>query len=186
VTSVTEARVEFDLGADVPQSAGRAVVLLLSIFKFDRMEWAIEKSTELGVSRIIPVAARRSDAHLVAAAEKRVERWQRIALQASEQARRTSPPEISAPLPLKQAIRLDSPVKIMLAETEQITSLSQVLESADSEGEIALAIGPEGGWTEDEIRAFNEAAWQQVSLGRNILRAETAAIAALAVVRAKE
>ncbi|HVZ59572.1 MAG TPA: RsmE family RNA methyltransferase [Terriglobales bacterium] len=186
VTSVTEARVEFDLGADVPQSAGRAVVLLLSIFKFDRMEWAIEKSTELGVSRIIPVAARRSDAHLVAAAEKRVERWQRIVLQASEQARRTSPPEISAPVLLKQAIRLDSPVKIMLAETEQITSLSQVLESADSEGEIALAIGPEGGWTEDEIRAFDEAAWQQVSLGRNILRAETAAIAALAVVRAKE
>ena len=61
------------------------------------MEWAIEKCTELGVSRIVPVIARRTDAHLVSAAVKRVERWRRIALQAAEQSRRATPPEIAAP-----------------------------------------------------------------------------------------
>ena len=68
--------------------------MALSIFKFDRMEWAIEKCTELGATRIVPVIARRTETHLAAAAAKRVDRWRRIVLQAAEQSRRVSPPEI--------------------------------------------------------------------------------------------
>ena len=71
-----------------PPLAMPNLTLLLSIFKFDRMEWAIEKCVELGVARIVPVVAQRTEAHLATAAQKRVERWQRIALQASEQSRR--------------------------------------------------------------------------------------------------
>ena len=80
------------------------ITLLLAIFKFDRMEWAIEKCTELNVTTIVPVVARRTEKHLALAAAKRVERWRRIAREAAEQSRRTSPPEISEPLKLKDAL----------------------------------------------------------------------------------
>jgi len=92
VTSVSDDRVEFTLGEDVAASAVVPITLLLAIFKFDRMEWAIEKCTELGVARIVPVIAQRTDSHLAAAALKRAERWRRIALQAAEQSRRAHPP----------------------------------------------------------------------------------------------
>ena len=94
ITSISDARVEFDLGEEVPATALAEITLVLAIFKFDRMEWAIEKCTELGVSQIVPVIANRTDSHLAAASAKRVERWRRIALQATEQSRRASPPEI--------------------------------------------------------------------------------------------
>jgi 16S rRNA (uracil1498-N3)-methyltransferase len=97
IVSVNPRRVEFDLAEELPVTDAVQVTLLLGIFKFDRMEWAIEKCTELGVAQIIPMIARRTDAHLAAASKKRVERWQRIALQATEQSRRTAPPEISTP-----------------------------------------------------------------------------------------
>src|SRR5271167_4772272 len=90
ITTITPDRVEFELGAEIPIPASVQVTLALSIFKFDRMEWAIEKCTELGVARIVPVIARRTEAHLASAAVKRVDRWRRIALQSSEQSRRVS------------------------------------------------------------------------------------------------
>jgi len=101
ITSISETRVDFALGEEQPTAPSPDVTLALAIFKFDRMEWAIEKCTELGVNRIIPIVAHRTDSHLAAAASKRRERWQRLALQASEQSRRTAPPEIAAPVKLK-------------------------------------------------------------------------------------
>ena len=89
---------EFELGASGPAVVTPNVTLVLSIFKFDRMEWAMEKCTELGVARIVPVIAQRTEAHLAAAAVKRWERWQRIAMQASEQSRRSALPEIPSQL----------------------------------------------------------------------------------------
>ena len=91
VVSIAAGRVEFELGEVILCPRAPSLTLLLSIFKFDRMEWAIEKCVELGVTRIVPVMAQRTEAHLAAAATKRVERWQRIARQASEQSRRASP-----------------------------------------------------------------------------------------------
>src|SRR5207237_2408773 len=98
ITSIDNDRVEFELGEHIPAVAVPNVTLALSIFKFDRMEWAIEKCTELGATRIVPVIASRTETHLAAAASKRVERWQRIARQASEQSRRYSPPQIDQPM----------------------------------------------------------------------------------------
>ncbi|HKC70891.1 MAG TPA: RsmE family RNA methyltransferase, partial [Terriglobales bacterium] len=86
VLSVAEERVEFELEEEVQATPLAQVTLALAIFKFDRMEWAIEKCTELGVRRIVPFAARRTDAHLATAAVKRAERWRRIAREAAEQA----------------------------------------------------------------------------------------------------
>jgi 16S rRNA (uracil1498-N3)-methyltransferase len=185
VLSVAPGRVEFHLGEDVPQPRAQQVTIFLSIFKFDRMEWAIEKATELGVDAIYPLAARRSDPRLVAAASKRVERWRRLALQASQQARRIAPPLIESPQTLQQALGQPFDLALVLAETERVTSLRRALRPATPASHVALALGPEGGWTSDELAEFTRAGWQPVSLGPGILRAETAAIAALAVVMAE-
>ncbi len=185
ITSIDSDRVEFELGDEVSTSTSVQVTLVLSIFKFDRMEWAIEKCAELGVSRIIPVIARRTEAHLAAAAVKRVERWRRIALQAAEQSRRTSPPEISLPLKMKQAVAVPGGLRIVLSETESATMLKDVLQSYSGDDGVILALGPEGGWTEEELKLFQDTGWISASLGSTILRAETAAIASLALVLAE-
>lgn len=181
ILSINDSRVEFELGEAVPAAPLPQITLLLAIFKFDRMEWAIEKCTELGASRIIPVIARRTDAHLASAASKRSERWQRLVRQAAEQSRRTAPPELSPPLKIKDALQTPAEVRILLAEHEHQVSLTDALASHSSGEPVALAIGPEGGWTDDEITAFTTAGWIPATLGPTILRAETAAIAALAV-----
>jgi 16S rRNA (uracil1498-N3)-methyltransferase len=180
VTDVAAARVEFELGEEIRSSRPASIELLLAIFKFDRMEWAIEKCTELGASKIVPLIARRTDAHLGAASMKRVERWRRIAMQAAEQSRRTAPPEVSNPVKVREAVAAPGKICIVLSESEQETRLRDVLFSGESKG-IALAIGPEGGWTEDELRFFHDGGWTSATLGSTILRAETAAIAATSV-----
>jgi 16S rRNA (uracil1498-N3)-methyltransferase len=182
VVNIAEERVEFELGAEVPVAAPRRVTVILSIFKFDRMAWAIEKCTELGATRIIPMIARRTQAHLAEAAPKRTERWQKVARQAAEQARRIAPPEISQPMGLKEAVLLPGAARIVLAEAGEEMPLKKALCPYSPDGEVMLALGPEGGWTEYELDLFRKTGWILASLGGNILRAETAAIAALAVV----
>jgi len=181
ITSLTDDRVEFDLNEEVPAASLAEITLVLAVFKFDRMEWAIEKCTELGASRILPVIARRTDTHLVAASTKRVERWQRIARQASEQSRRSAPPEIAVPVKLAEAQKLQAALRIVLAESEERTLLRDVVKPQTANGGIVLAVGPEGGWTEDELQSFQQGGWTSASLGNTILRAETAAIAATAI-----
>jgi 16S rRNA (uracil1498-N3)-methyltransferase len=185
VVEISDGRVEFDLAEEISAAADVAtqITLLLAVFKFDRMEWVIEKCTELGVARILPVICQRTDAHIAAASGKRVERWRRIAFQASEQSRRASPPEISDPLKFADAVRLSGDLRIALLESEKQVLLKDLLR-ADSEAakQVMLAVGPEGGWTENEIRAFHSAGWTAASLGDTILRAETAAIAATVIV----
>lgn len=185
VTAISPDRVEFELGDEIPASVTVHVTLVLSIFKFDRMEWAIEKCTELGVARIVPAIARRTEAHLAAAVVKRVERWRRIALQAAEQSCRISPPEISQPLKLKDAAAIPGGLRILLSETEKEVTLKDALQLPSREGNVVLAFGPEGGWTGEELKLFQEAGWVSASLGSTILRAETAAIAGLAVTHAE-
>jgi 16S rRNA (uracil1498-N3)-methyltransferase len=182
ISSVDDARVDFDLGEEISHTHLAEITLVLAVFKFDRMEWAIEKCTELGVARIVPVIARRTDAHLAAASAKRAERWQRIARQASEQSRRAMPPQIAAPIKLAEALNLPAALRIVLAESEEQTLLRDVVKPQTAEGEIVLAVGPEGGWTEGELESFRQSGWTSASLGNTILRAETAAMAATAIV----
>ncbi|HMB84627.1 MAG TPA: RsmE family RNA methyltransferase [Terriglobales bacterium] len=190
ITFISYDRVDFALGTKPRHrlrskpSAAPKITLALAIFKFDRMEWAIEKCTEIGVSRIIPVIARRSDAHLATAAVKRHERWQRIVRQAAEQSRRSAPPEIAAPVKLKDlagagVLPAGVLTRIVLAESEEDTRLREILQSRPTE--VALAVGPEGGWADEELAWFRETGWVAASLGDTILRAETAAIVATAL-----
>jgi 16S rRNA (uracil1498-N3)-methyltransferase len=186
VSAVAEDRVVFALGEEISAaSAAVPITLLLAIFKFDRMEWAIEKCTELNVTTIVPVIARRTEKHLAQAAEKRVERWRRIAREAAQQSRRLAAPEVLDPVQLSDALQCDGEQKIVLAENERGAMLSEVLRARSEINSLALAIGPEGGWAEEELHAFAAAEWVSASLGNTILRAETAAIAAVAIVQAE-
>jgi 16S rRNA (uracil1498-N3)-methyltransferase len=180
IVSVKDDRVEFELGEEVASVVAVPIHLLLSIYKFDRLEWAIEKCTELGVARITPVISRRTDAHLAAASAKRAERWIRIAQQAAEQSRRAATPEIAEPAKLAHALEPDG-VRIVLAESEKNTLLRDLV-SENISGNVNLAIGPEGGWADEELKLLQANAWSPASLGSTILRAETAAIAATAIV----
>ena len=181
VTAIGEQRVDFDLGEEVAGSATARVTLLLAIFKFDRMEWAIEKGTELGVAKIVPLIARRTDTHLATASQKRIERWRKIALRSAEQSRRFVVPELSAPAKLRDAVTIPASLRILLNESELQETLPQVLAGHQGESDILLAVGPEGGWTEDELQIFHKESWVSASLGSTILRAETAAIASIAI-----
>ena len=185
IASIADDRVEFELGDVVRVPSILRLTLVLSIFKFDRMEWAIEKCVELGAIRIIPAVAQRTEAHLGRAAQKRVERWQRIARQASEQSRRASVPEISPPVPLQTAVTSCDGTRIVLAESEEQMMLKDALHRKGEADEIALAFGPEGGWSESELKLFAAAGWIAASLGSTILRAETAIIAATAIALAE-
>jgi 16S rRNA (uracil1498-N3)-methyltransferase len=176
-------QVEFELGAEVESAALPQITVYLSIFKFDRFEWALEKLTELGVGRVVPMIAQRSEEHLAKAAAKRVERWRKIAREASQQARRVALPEIADPVALKKAIETEQGSRIVLSEVEEATSLKSALK--DCVPPLALAFGPEGGWSEQELELFNASGWKPASLGHTILRAETAAIAAVAVAMAE-
>jgi 16S rRNA (uracil1498-N3)-methyltransferase len=176
-------QVEFELGAEVESAALPQITVYLSIFKFDRMEWALEKLTELGVGRVVPMIAQRTEEHLAKAAAKRVERWRKIARESSQQARRVAPPEIADPVVLKKAVLEEQGSRIVLAETEDQASLKAVLVECTTP--LALAFGPEGGWSEAELALFNAGGWKPASLGHTILRAETAAIAAVAVAMAE-
>lgn len=181
------ATVLFKLLAEVEAEPGLPVTAVMAIYKFDRMEWAIEKATELGVASIAPVIARRSEKHLAQSAEKRVDRWRRIAREAAQQSRRSDVPAIHAPVALPIYLKEEHRVlRIVLAEHERFTMLGDILLEKDhsSSGDslaIEIAIGPEGGWAPEEVQLFEASGWKAASLGPRILRAETAAIAALAI-----
>ncbi|MGC1421391.1 MAG: RsmE family RNA methyltransferase [Terracidiphilus sp.] len=180
--------VRFNLVAEVESEPGMPVTLVMSIFKFDHMEWAIEKATELGAAAIVPVIARRTEKHLALAATKRVERWRRIVHEAAQQSRRSDVPMVHDPVKLADRVKADAKLKrIVLAEQERSATLRGALEEAIAAAgaempDLEIAIGPEGGWAPDEEALFDANGWRAVSLGPRILRAETAAIAALAVV----
>lgn len=183
IVEATVDQVEFQLGDEVASAALPHVTVYLSIFKFDRMEWALEKLTELGVSSVTPVIAQRTEQHLANAAAKRVERWRKIAREAAQQARRIAPPEIFDPLALKKAVEAEHSARIVLSEAEAGVSLKAAL--VGCKPPLALALGPEGGWSEPELEWFTAARWKPASLGHTILRAETAAVAAVAVAMAE-
>jgi 16S rRNA (uracil1498-N3)-methyltransferase len=169
-----------------PPAPQARIILCAALIKFDHFEWMIEKATELGVAKIVPVNAARSEHGLERAAHKRVERWRRIALEASQQSRRDHLPEIDVPVDLREALTLSAMHRFVLDEDPGAPPLATLLpDRRETTDEIAILIGPEGGWTDQERAAFQHhdgAHWTSASLGPTILRAETAAIAALSFV----
>lgn len=181
IEKVARDMVEFALLEELPANEPTFhVTLLLSVLKFDAFEWAIEKATELGVTEIVPLAAARSEKALIAAAEKRSERWRKIVLEAAQQSRRVRLPVLQ-PVARPEAAfaaRGDQ-LGIFLSERADAPPLRIALRS-QAASEAVLAVGPEGGWTDEERDAALKAGFHEASLGKLILRAETAVVAALA------
>jgi len=165
---------EIPAGPELPR-----VALYLALIKFERFEWAVEKATELGVTRIVPVEANRSEQGLSAGAHKRVERWRRIAREASEQSRRLRAPDVADAIRFPEALNDASTHRVWLDERPGATPLLSAinLRSGDS---AAIMIGPEGGWIDSERETLASSNWIAASLGPSILRSETAVCAALA------
>jgi 16S rRNA (uracil1498-N3)-methyltransferase len=179
IEKVQRDRIEFAL---VEPIAGREsalqTTLLLAIVKFDSFEWALEKATELGVHTIIPLAAARSEKALLHAAEKRAARWRKILVESSQQSRRVRIPELKAVAKPRPAFEQTAGLKVILSERAEAQPLKEVL-TGSAATQAALAIGPEGGWTDEEFGEADLAGFRQASLGNLILRAETAVVSAL-------
>jgi 16S rRNA (uracil1498-N3)-methyltransferase len=182
ISTVAKSRVVFQVmhrQPDPPPSA--PVHLIAALIKFDRLEMLLEKATELGVTSVRFVRAERSDKGLDKAAEKRIERWRRIVTEASQQSRRLRVPELFETVRFKDGLAVEAGRRLFL--DEERTGVPLLDASAGGES-IAVLVGPEGGWVAHEREEAHAAGWTSVTLGENILRAETAAVAALAVVNA--
>ncbi|HKT33288.1 MAG TPA: 16S rRNA (uracil(1498)-N(3))-methyltransferase [Nitrospira sp.] len=170
-----------------PPQAVPSLVLAQALIKGEKMEWVIQKATELGVARIRPVQATHS---VVRPRPNRIEhqrtRWQRIALEAAQQSERWSVPVIDEPVTISELLTRSKPAasKIVLAERSDGTSLMTVpLPRAGDE--VWLLIGPEGGWNSEELEQVLRDGYTAVTLGPRILRAETAAIATISVLQSR-
>jgi 16S rRNA (uracil1498-N3)-methyltransferase len=162
-----------------------SLTLYIAIVKFERMEWIFEKGTELGVAQFVPVIATRSEKGLDRAVDKRLERWRRIALEASQQCRRDHLPGITSAISFAQAANNGPGLRLFADELPGATRLLNALPPHPAPGaQVSVLLGPEGGWTEAERKQALDAGWQGFSLGPLVLRAETAAITAAAIINA--
>ncbi len=165
-----------------------ALLLAHALIKPDRMDWVIQKATELGVEEIIPLLTRRgvvrpNDARISA----QQGRWNRIALEAAQQSERWTLPRIHTPTPCLEflAQRRPTATALILREREPGLSLRDVPLPTDPTLSVILAIGPEGGWDPDEMACAVHSGVLPVSLGARILRSETASLAALSVLQSR-
>lgn len=184
VTLARKAQVVFDIREMFPPAAPELpLTLCASLIKFERLEAIVEKATELGVTEIQFVRAERSEKGLEQAVPKRMARWQRIALDASQQSRRARLPGLSGPVTLRAALQAAAEYRLFLDE-QQNADTRPILSRLQQPGSTAILIGPEGGWPDHEREAAIAAGWTPVTLGTFVLRADTAAIAALAIIHA--
>lgn len=160
--------------------------LLQGVPKGDKMELIIQKNIELGVNKIIPVMMERSVVRFnnEKDKEKKTERWNRIAVEASKQCGRLSVPVVEKPVTLKEAIALtcEAELKIVPYENEQDLRLKTLLRDRTTSS-IVFIVGPEGGFAESEINLLKENGYTSISLGKRILRTETAGFAVMSAIR---
>jgi 16S rRNA (uracil1498-N3)-methyltransferase len=174
ITSARKLAVCFEIIEKLaPQAELAPAALVIALFKFDRLEWLIEKATELGVAEILFFEAVRTERGLLQAARKRIARWEKIALEASQQSRRAHLPRLSE-TNWTSVLAMDG-VKLLLDENPDAPPMQKAA------GRAALLVGPEGGWTDDEREQALAAGWRPCSLGPTILRTETAALVGLAI-----
>jgi 16S rRNA (uracil1498-N3)-methyltransferase len=184
VASVEEQTVRLSLGEARHAPASRPVHILQGLPKGDKLEWVLQKGTELGASVFHPVAAARSVVKLEPRrAEERTSRWMKIVEEAARQCRRNDVPLVHPPRPLLEAARSLVPATTLLVldEEESAVPLGEAFRACAPAAPVALVVGPEGGLSREEVTALQALGARPVTLGRRILRTETAALAALAV-----
>lgn len=171
--AVTKKGVEIDFlePREANRELVREVTLAVALPKGDRQQWLIEKATELGVTRVVPIVCRRSVAQPVDSALARLERW---VIEASKQCGRNRLMQIAPPQKWLDYVALPGDALRVIAHPGKYEAASLLTTSAAN---VIAAIGPEGGWTDEEVAAALASGWQATSLGPRILRVETAAIA---------
>jgi 16S rRNA (uracil1498-N3)-methyltransferase len=179
ITSARKSAVCFEVIEKLPARPEVApTVLIVALIKFERLEWLVEKATELDVTEIRFFEAARTERGLRQAVQKRMARWEKIALEASQQARREHLPRLRETT-WTDALAADG-VKFLLDENPGAPQLRK------AGGAAALLVGPEGGWTGGEREQALASGWRPCSLGPTVLRTETAALAGLAIVMRAE
>ena len=158
------------------------LVLYQALIKGQRLDWLLEKGTELGIAGFVPIVSSRSLVRPSRPSSARLERWRRVIVEAAEQSGRCRLPEISPPLPFEEACASAAGLRILPWEGEREASLADVLAAEEPAAAVSLFIGPEGGFPLEEVELARQKRVRTVSLGRRILRAETAAIVAAALV----
>jgi 16S rRNA (uracil1498-N3)-methyltransferase len=176
--------IEFALVEPIEQKApALKIELLISLIKFDRFEWCLEKATELGVTEIVPLAAARSEKKLISAAAKRSARWEKILRESAQQSRQLKPPVLGAVTAAEKAFANSrAGCQFLFSERQDARPLRSVQMGCLSKS-ISVAIGPEGGWTDAEITSARKSGFFETSLGEGILRTETAVISAISILR---
>ena len=167
------------------------LTLAIALLKGEKFDLVIQKATELGVREIMPLDTDRSDVRLSDEREqKRVTRWRRIALEAAKQAGRAFVPEVRSPLSLNSLLTssfegedLSTPTRLMFSEREGRSLADHSNDFAELPAGIIAVVGPEGGWTDEELKLGRDAGWKIVTLGGRTLRAETAAIVIVALLQ---
>ncbi|MBL8911913.1 MAG: 16S rRNA (uracil(1498)-N(3))-methyltransferase [Archangium sp.] len=167
------------------EPALREVLIVQGLPKGDKLELVLQKGTELGASAFLPAGCERSVVKLDGKEDSKRARWQRIAEEAARQSGRAEVPVVHAPAPLIKGVEVfaKSHVLLVLDEEERSVPLSQAVGALTADQPIALIIGPEGGLARSEIDQLTRLGARPVTLGRLVLRTETAALAALSVVR---
>jgi 16S rRNA (uracil1498-N3)-methyltransferase len=184
VASVDADAVRLVLGEARHAPASREVHILQGLPKGDKLEWVLQKGTELGATAFHPVATARSVVKLEPRrAEERTSRWSRIVEEAARQCRRNDVPRVHPPRPLVEAVRSLAPgtTLLVLDEEESAVPLGEAFRACAPGSPVALVVGPEGGLAREEVSALQALGGRPVTLGRRILRTETAALAALTV-----
>jgi len=168
---------------ETPLAAAR-LGLIQSLCRADKLEWILEKCTEMGIDDIYLLEAARSVVRIPKERlDAKMERWQKIILAAVKQSRRSTLPVLHPPASLPLLCRhLPPGLKLLLSESERGTSLKRIVRSATWDHAI-FCIGPEGGWTEEEHRELVESGFHPASLGPQILRTETAALVVAAILK---
>ncbi|MFH0800695.1 MAG: RsmE family RNA methyltransferase [Pseudomonadota bacterium] len=185
IRSVSSQSVRAEIEEEIRRPEAKSPpALALAIIKGDRFEWALEKAVELGTRRIIPFcSARTVPQYAAAAGARKAERWQKIAVAAAKQSGLPFRPQVDEPRSFADLLKLSKKFNraVLLYEGEKRTSIADLGEKGCRSSEDIIIIGPEGGFTDDEVGLATAAGAIAVSLGAQILRVETAAIAAIAI-----
>ena len=160
------------------------VYMYLCVSQREKFEWMLQKCTEVGAAGILPLVSSRSLVQSLPEVQRKYERWDKILQEASEQSERGRVPHLLPPLKLEDAFSLPEPdcLRLIAWEEEQSQTLTAFLHTLKAMPRAAaILIGPEGGFTPGEAQTAVQSGWHSVSLGRRILRMETAAVVAAAL-----
>ena len=148
------------------------VTIACSIIKEQKMDYLLQKATELGVDEIIPFVSERTVVNIDSKKDKKIDRWKKIIKEACEQSHRVDVPKISDIIRFKDIINIESDLKIFCNTTEMSKNLKKVLQDSKKCGNILIVVGPEGGFSNNEVDFLSNNAFISTTLGSNILRAE--------------